>query len=321
MAKKILLLILIVAIISGYLYYGELRRKSGITEHTYGLTFNGTKAYLHVQEQCEIGPRPPGTIEHEKCVQYIVNIIKSYGLTCHLENFTFSDPEVGPISMVNIIVSLGRGNKILYVGAHYDTRPRADMEQAPENREKPILGANDGASGVAVLLELIRIFKDKDLKIEVRFIFFDGEDWGIILDHYFIGSRYHVKHLPANEKKKIIGLILLDMIGDKDLQIYMEGFSYRHARDLVELIWNTAKELNYTQYFVPRVKHTIYDDHYPFIQEGIPGVDIIDFDYPYWHTLNDTLDKVSPKSLEIVGRVVEAVILKISEAQGGYIYV
>ncbi len=317
MAKKILPLIFTVAIIAGSLYYARVRQEIIMIENRYGLKFNGTKAFLHVQEQCEIGPRPPGTEEHEKCIQYIVSVIKSYGLTYRLENFTFTDPEAGPLNMVNIIVPIGEGDKILYIGAHYDTRPRADMEKNPEDRVKPIIGANDGASGVAVLLELIRIFKDKDLKIEVRFIFFDGEDWGVVLEHYFIGSRYHVKHLPDEEKRKIIGIILLDMIGDEDLQIYMEGFSYHHARDLTELIWNTAKELNYTQYFIPKIKYTIYDDHYPFIQEGIPGVDIIDFDYPYWHTLSDTLDKVSPKSLEIVGRVVEAVIQKISENHGG----
>jgi len=285
-------------------------------EKIFRVEFNGSNAYTHVLAQCRLGPRPPGSREHEKCVEYIVSVLESMGVDYRLENFTFTDPEVGEIPMVNIIATVGRGEKILYVGAHYDTRPRADMEENPEDREKPIVGANDGASGVAVLLELVRIMKDKKLNIQVRFIFFDGEDWGIILEHYFIGSRYHVNHLSEDEKARIIGLILLDMIGDKDLQIYMEGLSVRNARSLVNLIWETAAEMNYSKYFIPRVKYTIYDDHYPFIKAGIPAVDIIDFDYPYWHTLEDTADKVSPESLQIVGRVVETVIYKISEQYG-----
>jgi len=277
--------------------------------------FSGEKAYDHVLAQCNLGPRPPGSQAHEKCVSYIVSCLKSYGVKVVLQNFTYIDREKGPIPMVNIIGVLGKeGGKILIIGAHYDTRPRADNEKTPENRNKPILGANDGASGVAVLLELARIFSGKELNIELRLIFFDGEDWGIRLDEYFIGSTYYVKHLPPEEKDKIICMILLDMIGDSDLQIYMEGLSTDYAREYVDLVWNIAEQLGYSKYFIKRVKYTIYDDHYPFLKANIPAIDIIDFDYKYWHTLEDTPDKVSPKSLEIVGKTILNVILEINRS-------
>ena len=270
--------------------------------------FSGEKAYNHVIAQCKLGPRPPGTQAHEKCIEYICNQLKNLEIKPQLQNFTWTDTEGNKLKLCNIIAVINPGSRYVLIGAHYDTRPRADMDIG-ENRSKPIIGANDGASGVAILLELARVLKNRNLKIGVKLIFFDGEDWGINIEDYFLGSKYYVSNLNRSERSRIEALILLDMVGDRDLQIYIERNSYIANSELVEKIWKTAKNLGYGKKFIWKQKYNILDDHIPFINAGIKAVDIIDFDYPYWHTLQDTIDKVLPKSLEIVGKVVENVII------------
>jgi Zn-dependent M28 family amino/carboxypeptidase len=196
-------------------------------------------------------------------------------------------------------------NKRIMLCAHWDTRPTADEELDPANRKKPILGANDGASGVAVLLELARQFKVKRPQVGIIIALWDGEDYGPDINNMLMGSRYFAKNM--GKLRPTYG-ILLDMVGDKDLQIYKEANSVYAAPELVERVWRKAGELGYRKYFPDSVKYTIIDDHVPLIEAGVPFIDLIDFDYPYWHTLQDTVDKCSPDSLRIVGEVVAAVV-------------
>src|SRR5262249_30030131 len=174
----------------------------------------------------------------------------------------------------------------------------------PNVRHQPILGANDGASGVAVLLELARVLgQNHTFNREIWVVFFDAEDNGDIpgWKDWSLGATYYADHLTTRPQD----MILLDMIGDKDLNIYYEGFSLQSAPDLVKAIWGVAADLGYSQNFIPEQRYSMSDDHLPFIAKGIRAVDLIDFDYSYHHTLGDTLDKISAESLFKVGRVLQ----------------
>lgn len=188
----------------------------------------------------------------------------------------------------------------MIIGAHYDTRRRADRDKT--NPTALVPGADDGASGVAVLLELARVLDAKKLRNQVWLAFFDAED-NAGLDGWdgTVGSRY----MAQNLKVKPVVVIVVDMVGDADQQIY---FDQNSDRQWNQRIWAVAAELGYAKYFIPQPRRAVLDDHTPFAQQGIPAVDIIDFDYPYWHTTADTLDKLSPESLEHVGRTLQALL-------------
>ncbi len=256
--------------------------------------FDGQKAYEHVLAQVAFGPRPVGSEALGKTADYIESSLKAAGwVPLRVEG------EYRGIPIRNIVAEKGAGGrkgKIL-IGAHYDTRPAADRDPDASRRGEPILGANDGASGVAVLLELARVFDPARCQYEVMLAFFDGEDRGGIDGWPFsVGADMVAERMGRG----LSGMILVDMVGDADLQIYLEGNS---DSQLAAEIWNVARRLGLGDRFVPEVRYTLVDDHVPFLRRGVPSVDIIDFDYPYWHTTADTADKVSAKSLEMVGRV------------------
>lgn len=254
------------------------------------LVFDGGTAYTHVKYQCELGFRPPGSETGRATGDYIIAQLESRGWTVETQEFTYRDTLVR-----NIVGKTGDG-PIVILGAHYDTRRQADMEDPAQ----PVLGANDGASGVAVLLELARVLDLDLLRHEVWLAFFDAEDNGRLDGwEWCVGSNYMAQHLEMTPK----AVVVVDMVGDADQELYYEGNS---DRTLQVRLWEIAANLGYGDVFIPESRWTIYDDHVPFIQRGIPGVDIIDFNYPYWHTTQDTPDKVSPESLERVGRVLEA---------------
>ena len=182
------------------------------------------------------------------------------------------------------------------IASHYDSRSLADNDPNPQNRKLPVLGANDGASSVAVLMEIARVLPSR-LNKQIWLVFFDAEDNSNTLGTGGdLGSQYFVSELNG----KPDSVVILDMIGDKYLNIYMERNS---NPDLNTEIWGVASELGYSQ-FIPKYKYSLIDDHTPFIKAGIRAVDLIDFDYPYWHTADDTLDKVSAESLKTVGDTV-----------------
>jgi Zn-dependent M28 family amino/carboxypeptidase len=191
--------------------------------------------------------------------------------------------------------------------AHWDTRPTADMEPNEADRLKPIIGANDGASGVAVLLELMRAVKGKTGEIGICYAFVDGEDLGPGIEEMFLGATYFSTHLP--NPKPHYG-ILLDMIGDADLRVPKEQYSDMYAPDLLRALYLHAASVDLRKEFPNVLGQAILDDHLALNKVGIPTVDLIDFDYEPWHTLRDTPDKCSPSSLFKVGKLLETWLTK-----------
>lgn len=275
------------------------------------IPFDSNRAFEMLKKQCEFGPRPPGSEAHTKTRDYLFSELKKYADTVSLQPYTSEvdtiddPPQRKTLHMNNIIAEFGSNHSETFLlAAHWDTRPCADQDPNSENQREPIIGANDGASGVAVLLEIARILKKTPPPRRIIIVLFDGEDYGKTTEQMFFGSRYFAKNM--GKWKPDYG-VLLDMIGDKDLDIPKEQFSLAANPEFVEIIWRRAKKLGLDP-FQNRIGPAVMDDHVPLIRAGIPMVNIIDFDYPHWHTLEDTVDKCSPKSLEIVGKLVVSLI-------------
>ncbi len=268
------------------------------------ITFDQNRAFSYLEVQCSFGPRVPGSKAHIQGKDHIVNTIQSSADSVIEQSFMHSFVYTGElIKLTNIVAQFNpeMDNRI-WIAAHWDSRPWADLDKDISKRNIPILGANDGASGVAVLLEIANQLKVKSPKIGVDLIFIDGEDIGKSgeLEHYFVGSRYLSRNIPTKFPKYCI---LIDMIGDKNLEIPIEGFSYQQAPKLVNLIWSQAEKMGFTV-FKNEISSYVQDDHVILYNiGGIPSIDIIDFDYQYWHTLEDTPDKCSPESLGIIGKL------------------
>lgn len=251
--------------------------------------FDGQKAWEDVVFQVNLGARIPGSEAHARVVEWMTAELESANWQVEIQEVEFSGKKIK-----NVIARRGRGSPWYILGAHYDSRLVADRDAEPSKQGQPVPGANDGASGVAVLLELARVLPG-DLAGQLWIVLFDLEDNGNLPGYEWImGSQAFVAHLPG----KPDGAVIIDMIGDADQQIYLEGNS---DPKLAAQIWEVAERQGYADRFIPELKHTIIDDHLPFIRAGIPAVDLIDFDYPYWHTTQDTADKVSPESLKAVG--------------------
>jgi glutaminyl-peptide cyclotransferase len=256
--------------------------------------FDGEAAYLHVLEQDE--PRPTGSEAIRGLGDYIGQQLQASGWQVETQDFTYMD-----VGARNVIGRAGSG-PVVIIGAHYDTRRVADQDPDPAKRTTPVPGANDGASGVAVLLELASALDKSRLANEVWLTFFDAEDNGDLDGwDWSAGSTYMADNLQVTPAY----VVVLDMIGDADQQIYKERNSDPVVQDQ---IWAVAAGLGYQSYFIPQYKWAMTDDHTPFLRRGIAAVDVIDFDYPYWHTTEDTADKVSPEALERVGRVMQALL-------------
>jgi glutaminyl-peptide cyclotransferase len=278
--------------------------------------FDGERAFNHVKAQVEFGPRPAGSAALEKTREYLLKELKSYGLNVTLDEFTPTTPQ-GKVKMKNLIAELpGASPNVIAIASHYDTKPF---------KEFTFVGANDGGSSTGALLEIARVLaSDKTpRKFTYQFVFLDGEEafcreWSECLnnqDHTY-GSRHMVERLrAAKQLSQLKAFILLDMVGDKDLKLPREENS---SKWLVDAIWQTAREAGYSKYF-PSTSSAIEDDHTRFLEAGVPAVDLIDAelvgaDNRYWHTKDDTLDKISAQSLKIVGDVVLLSLPKI-EAQ------
>ena len=252
------------------------------------VTFDGQRAYADVQTQVAFGSRVPGSEGHARIQEWIQTELESTGW----QGETQESKALGhPVK--NIVAKRNTEPPQIIIGAHYDTRMYADQDPDPAQHTNYVPGANDGASGVAVLLGLARSLPEAT--VPVWLVFFDTEDNGNIEGwDWILGSREFVKNNPVQPRAAIV----VDMIGDADLNIYKERNS---NLDLTDVIWAVAKGLGYESKFIPEYKHSMLDDHTPFLEAGIPAVDIIDFDYPYWHTVQDTPDKVSAESLQAVG--------------------
>jgi Zn-dependent M28 family amino/carboxypeptidase len=248
-----------------------------------------------VVTQVEFGLRTPGSEAHTRTVNWIKTTLEADGWQVEIQESEYMGQTVR-----NILARTGSGEPVLLLGAHYDTRIYADQDPDPANHTQPVPGANDGASGVAVLMELGRVLPERLAQLEghqsqIWLAFFDAEDNGRIAGwDWIMGSRAFVEQMT--EKPEAV--VIVDMIGDADLNAYIERNSDIELR---EQIWRVADGLGYGEQFIYEIKYSMTDDHTPFLEAGIPAVDIIDFDYPYYHTIADTPDKVSAASLQAVG--------------------
>jgi glutaminyl-peptide cyclotransferase len=256
------------------------------------VAFDGQRAYADVETQVAFGPRVPGLEGHAKIREWMrEELIKARWQVELQESEALGHP------IHNIVAKRSDESPQIIIGAHYDSRIFADHDPDPSQHTNYVPGANDGASGVAVLLELARILPEDTPPTWLAF--FDAEDNGNIEGwDWILGSREFVRNNPVQPE----AVIIVDMIGDADLKIYKERNSNPALNDE---IWQVAKNLGHESKFIPEYRHSMLDDHTPFVQAGIPAIDIIDFDYPYWHTTQDTPDKVSAESLQTVGETLQ----------------
>ena len=251
-------------------------------------SFDSSHAYADVQTQVAFGPRIPGSAGHAQAEAWMRAELESAGWKVEVHE---SERMGHPIR--NIIAKRNDEAPQIILGAHYDTRMIADNDPDTSKRSEPVPGANDGASGVAVLLELARSLPADTAPVWL--VFFDTEDNGKIEGwDWILGSRAFAEEIPIAPR----AVVIVDMIGDADLNIHLEKNSDVAIRND---IWSTAEKLGHGKQFINTEKFSMLDDHTPFLEAGIPAVDIIDFDYPYWHTTQDTPDKVSAESLQAVG--------------------
>ncbi|MBN1349290.1 M28 family peptidase [candidate division KSB1 bacterium] len=271
--------------------------------------FDKSIAFDYLVKQCEFGPRDPGSAGHQACLKFFISEFNKTANIVERQDFLFQIPQKNTTHLcTNIIAKYNPSEKQrILLCAHWDTRPWADLDPVISNRNKPIPGANDGASGVAVLLEIARHLKQSPPPIGIDIVLFDAEDAGLYGsdETWAIGSKEFAKSIAGRYFPQFG--ILLDMIGDKNLDIYIEKNSNRAAPNVVQKVWDTAAQLGISE-FIPVEKFLVSDDHVRLLDVGIRCIDIIDFDYDVWHTMQDVPENCSPESLEKVGQVVLEVI-------------
>jgi glutaminyl-peptide cyclotransferase len=256
--------------------------------------FDGERAYQLVVVQTEFGYRPTGSEAGWATGDWIIEQLTLADWQVETQEFSYMGVRCRNILGV---MPANAGKPVILLGAHYDTRRRADSD--PLHPSEPVMGANDGASGTAVLLELAQVLEFGKIPYQVWLAFFDAEDNGRLDGwDWIVGSSYLASQLAVRPEF----VIIVDMVGDADQQIYYEQNS---DPALMEALWQTAADLGYGDTIIPEYRHAMLDDHTPFLRLGIRAVDMIDFDYPYWHTTADTADKVSADSLERVGRTLQ----------------
>jgi Zn-dependent M28 family amino/carboxypeptidase len=255
------------------------------------------------------GPRIPGTPGHRATGDWILSQLRTRADTVIVQEIRHVTRRGDTLRLRNFFARFrpAATERVLFL-AHWDTRPHADQSQNLGQQRLPVPGANDGASGVAVLLGVADALKQRAPALGVDLLFVDGEDYGNFADSIdvLIGSRWFAGHQPPGYQP--LFAVLFDMVGDKDLQIYQEGNSLAVAPEVVQRVWRAAADLGYERTFVPAARHTLTDDHVSLQRAGIHAIDVVDFDYPFWHTTEDTIDKVSAASLQIVGDVAVALV-------------
>jgi hypothetical protein len=293
--------------------------------------FNSDTAYESVRAQLAFGPRVPNTPAHTKCASYLINKLKSYTPDVIVQKGTIRAYNDTPLNFQNIIASwnprqggtAAETNNRILLCAHWDSRPYADHDPDPKNRRKPVDAANDGASGVAVLMEVARQLNLQNPSIGVDIILFDVEDYGPPQDQtmrnsdeqWGLGAQYWAKNPHKPDYFARYG-ILLDMVGAKNATFLMEGISMQYAADIVKSVWDAANRIGYSSWFLYEQGGYITDDHVPINRiRNIPTIDIIHLDrntetgfYPYWHTTGDTFDKIDKNTLKVVGQTLLTVI-------------
>ena len=285
--------------------------------------FDADSAWVFVENQVKFGPRVPNSEAHVACGNYLTSELKRFGAQVYEQEATLTAYNGTQLKAKNIIGSFNPENsKRVLLFAHWDSRPYADHDKDPANQMKPIDGADDGASGVGVLLEMARQFSIKSPAIGIDIIFFDAEDYGtpeFVKEYkentWCLGAQFWAKNPHVKGYKADFG-ILLDMVGAKNASFFKEATSMRYAPQIVELVWSTARDLGYGKFFINAEGGAITDDHqYVILGRNIPCIDIIYTDPesdngfgPHWHTQNDTMDNIDRETLKAVGQTVLQVV-------------
>ena len=314
----------VAALILGYLLFDGMDRgpvAAGPTAGAIPAQYEPKRAFEYLKQICDLGPRPSGSAQMKRQQVFLKKFFETQGATVSMQNFDIRHPETGAaVEMSNLIASwhVDRPKRFLFC-AHYDTRPFPDRDA--NNPRGVFVGANDGASGVAALMELAHQLDQLPAKVGVDIVLFDGEEFVFEQgrDDYFLGSTFFAEKYKSQPPAiPYTAGVLLDMVGDRELRIYYERNSLKYARNVARGIWQTADQLG-VRAFVSRPRHNIDDDHIPLNEIArIPTVDLIDFDYPrpgfgapsYWHTEQDVPGNCSGESLAAVVWVVHQWLLK-----------
>ena len=329
--SKIMIALLIVALIAGAAFNFLPSNKAEVSEteeiekvQPVGPDFNADSAYIYLQEQCDFGPRTMNSTAHDKCEKWIIQKFEQYGCKVTTQKATLNGYDGTPLRSTNIMASYNpeATTRIMFC-AHWDCRPWADNDPDSTNWHKPIIAANDAASGVGVMIELARILKGSGLELGVDFVCFDAEDYGTPQwfegedpgDTWALGAQYFANNLPEGYAPRYG--ILLDMVGGVGAKFYREGMSMQYAPAIVKKVWNAARQVGYGSYFPKADGGMITDDHIPVNQTAnIPCIDVIPY-YPdcaqssfgpTWHTIADNMDNIDRETLKAVGETVLAVI-------------
>lgn len=306
-----------------------LRKQTSDTDITLkpvGPMFIADSAYQFCQQQCDFGPRTMNSAAHDACGDWIVAKFQHYGMTVTRQEATLKGYDGTPLKATNIMASyLPEQTSRLLLCAHWDSRPWADNDPDEANWKQPVMAANDGASGVAVMLEVARLLQNDSLKLGVDFVCFDAEDWGVpqwsdatdVGDSWALGSKYWAEHCTKQQAKRYRFGILLDMVGGQGAQFYKEGMSMQYAAGVVDKVWKAAQVVGFGSRFPMQTGGSITDDHLPVNKVAkIPCIDIIPY-YPdcqqssfgpTWHTVNDTMDNIDKSTLQAVGQTVIQVL-------------
>lgn len=329
--SKIMIALLIVALIAGAAFNFLPSNKAEVSEteeiekvQPVGPDFNADSAYIYLQEQCDFGPRTMNSVAHDKCEKWIIQKFEQYGCKVTTQKATLNGYDGTPLRSTNIMASYNpeATTRIMFC-AHWDCRPWADNDPDSTNWHKPIIAANDAASGVGVMIELARILKGSSLELGVDFICFDAEDYGTPQwfegedpgDTWALGAQYFANNLPEGYAPRYG--ILLDMVGGVGAKFYREGMSMQYAPAIVKKVWNAARQVGYGSYFPKDDGGMITDDHIPVNQTAnIPCIDVIPY-YPdcaqssfgpTWHTIADNMDNIDKNTLKAVGQTMVQVL-------------
>lgn len=329
--SKIMIALLIVALIAGAAFNFLPSNKAEVSEteeiekvQPVGPDFNADSAYIYLQEQCDFGPRTMNSTAHDKCEKWIIQKFEQYGCKVTTQKATLNGYDGTPLRSTNIMASYNpeATTRIMFC-AHWDCRPWADNDPDSTNWHKPIIAANDAASGVGVMIELARILKGSGLELGVDFVCFDAEDYGTPQwfegedpgDTWALGAQYFANNLPEGYAPRYG--ILLDMVGGVGAKFYREGMSMQYAPAIVKKVWNAARQVGYGSYFPKDDGGMITDDHIPVNQTAnIPCIDVIPY-YPdcaqssfgpTWHTIADNMDNIDKNTLKAVGQTMVQVL-------------
>ena len=329
--SKIMIALLIVALIAGAAFNFLPSNKAEVSEteeiekvQPVGPDFNADSAYIYLQEQCDFGPRTMNSTAHDKCEKWIIQKFEQYGCKVTTQKATLNGYDGTPLRSTNIMASYNpKATTRIMFCAHWDCRPWADNDPDSTNWHKPIVAANDAASGVGVMIELARILKGSGLELGVDFVCFDAEDYGTPQwfegedpgDTWALGAQYFANNLPEGYAPRYG--ILLDMVGGVGAKFYREGMSMQYAPAIVKKVWNAARQVGYGSYFPKADGGMITDDHIPVNQTAnIPCIDVIPY-YPdcaqssfgpTWHTIADNMDNIDKNTLKAVGQTMVQVL-------------